>query len=156
MVNTRSFSTNTESDGSPLDNLEVTDVDKYELWTTDATYGLLKAFDPIKYFMADQWLYISEELGLGMGMGIFLTSIGIRLIFTPLIAYAQKNGLKYRLVKDDIKDIKARMQQLKNDPAALGAENYKIKELKKKHGIRPSVAFLNMLQLPIHISAFLL
>ena len=63
---------------------------RYELWTTDASYGILKIFDPIKYFMADQWMYIAEDLNIGMGMGVLITSLSIRLLFTPLIIYAQK------------------------------------------------------------------
>ena len=120
------FSTSTEANEDIKETLEISDIDKYELWTTDATYGVLKVFDPIKYFIADKWLYFSEDLDLGMGMGILLTSIGIRLLFTPLTLLAQKHSLKYRLIKEDIAEVNIRKSQLKDDPKAVAGENIKI------------------------------
>jgi len=103
---------------------------KYEVGVVDTPYEIVKVFDPMKHFISDQWLYISEDLDLGMGTGIILTSIGIRLIFMPLAMYAQKNGIKYRLIKEDIEDIKSRRDQLKDNPDAAGVENARISLLK--------------------------
>ena len=70
--------------------------------------------------------------------------------------YAQKNGLKYRLIRSDIEDIKAREKQLEGRPEAQLAERSKITQLKKSLNIKPSVALFNIIQLPIHTSVFLL
>lgn len=72
--------------------------------------------------------------------------------------YAQKNGLKYRLIKEDIDKMKEnRDHYIKNkNREAASAEMVKIKMLKKEHKIRPYVALFNILQFPIHIAAFLL
>ena len=103
-------------------------------------------------------MYVAEDLNLGMGGGILVTSIAVRLLFTPLVMYAQKNGLKYRLIMSDIEKIKRRQQILfeRDDNEAAIAEGYKIRQLKKKWKIRPGVAYFNILQFPIHIAAFLL
>lgn len=43
------FSTTNES--VDMINENVNEIGRYELWTTDSTYGILKHFDGIKYFL---------------------------------------------------------------------------------------------------------
>ena len=152
----RQFSTQVDSKEEVMSSLEVTDFDKYEIWTTDASYGVLKIFDPIKYFLFDNWIYIADDLGLGFGVGILLTSFLIRWAFIPLTFYAQKNGLKFRLIREDIEDINLRINQLKDNQKAQMAELMRISELKKKAGIKNYIVYFSLLQLPLHISWFLL
>ena len=154
--NSRFFSTQTETAEEVSSSLDITDLDKYEIWTTDSSYGLLKVFDPIKYFMLDNWIYISDDLGLGFGVGILLTSLLIRWAFIPFAYYAQKNGLKFRLIRDDIFEANERIKQLKDNQSAQMAELMKIKELKKKVGIKNYFLYFSLFQLPFHISWFLL
>lgn len=106
--------------------------------------------------IADQWVYISEDLNLGLGVGILATSVLIRLACTPLAIYAQKNGIQFLRVKADIDKINNRQEQYQDNKQALAVEEQKKRSLLKEFNIRPSVALFNILQLPIHISVFLL
>ncbi|CAI2374534.1 unnamed protein product [Moneuplotes crassus] len=136
--------------------VDILDIGKYELWTTDSTYSFLRVFDPLKYLIADQWVYIAEDLNLGLGIGIVMTSVLVRLFFTPLAMYAQKNGIQYLRVKKDIDDIKKRREQYSDNKEARTIETFKIKSILRKFNIKPSVALFNIIQLPIHFSVFLL
>jgi YidC/Oxa1 family membrane protein insertase len=154
--NSRLFSTKVEPVDEATSSIEFTELDRYEIWTTDSSYGLLKVFDPIKYFMLDNWIYIADDLGLGFGVGIVLTSLLIRLAFTPLTYYAQKNGLRFRLIQEDIIEINQRINQLKDNQKAQMAEMMKMSELKKRVGIKNYIVYFSLLQLPLHIASFLL
>lgn len=101
-------------------------------------------------------------------MGIVLTSVAIRLLFMPLSLYTQKLGMKYRLIEQDMEDIKSRAERLSGDPEAQKEELIKLALLKQKHGIKISSkevvnkyiyflrAIFHILQIPIHTSVFIL
>lgn len=55
-------------------------------------------------FSRDSLLYLSNDLGWGMGIAIASLSLGIKLVFMPLIFGTQINALKMKLLEPETKN----------------------------------------------------
>lgn len=54
----------------------------------------------------DILFYISESSGLGWGLGLSIAtcSLGIKLVFMPLMTFTQVNALKMKLIEPEMKN----------------------------------------------------
>lgn len=60
----------------------------------------------------DIFFYLSENLGLGMGLTICAISIGIKLVYMPFIIGTQLNALKKRLLEPEMKHYQSQLVHL--------------------------------------------
>lgn len=70
-----------------------------------STWGF---YDMIKYcdeVFTGQWLYIANDLGMGMGAGLIISAVGVRLVFMPLMMYSQISGIKMKLLQPDMQHL---------------------------------------------------
>jgi membrane protein insertase Oxa1/YidC/SpoIIIJ len=63
-----------------------------------STYGFWESLKYMDGIFTDQWLYVANDLGLGMGAGLILTSLGVRCLFIPILMYTQISGIKMKLL----------------------------------------------------------
>lgn len=118
-----------------------------------STYGfweLLSYLDDVFY---NEWIYLAEDCGFGLGAGLLLTSLSVRIFFIPLIMYSQITGIKFKLLQPDQDELQESMKRHMKTGNREGAkiDRQKIKKLRSQHGIYPALSFANVLQFPIHI-----
>lgn len=118
-----------------------------------STYGfweLLAYLDEVFY---NQWIYLAEDCGMGLGAGLLITSLAVRLAFVPLVMYSQITGVKIKLLQPDQEELTESMKRHMKTGNREGAklEREKMKKLRAQHGIYPMLSFLNVFQFPIHI-----
>lgn len=119
-----------------------------------STWGF---YDMIKYcdeVFTDQWLYIANDLGMGMGAGLIISAVGVRLVFMPLMMYSQISGIKMKLLQPDMEQLQesAKRYMKTGNREAAKIEQAKVKKLRSKYGIFPSISTLNILQMPMHLT----
>lgn len=118
--------------------------------STYGVYELLSYLDDVFY---GQWIYCAEELGMGLGWGLLITSFAVRLLFTPFIMYSQITGIKIKLLQPDMSELmeNTKRHMKAGNREATKIEREKMKKLRAEHGIYPSLSFMGLLQMPIHI-----
>ncbi|CAG9312947.1 OXA1_1 [Blepharisma stoltei] len=118
--------------------------------------GLFSGFyEAIRDFSIDSFMYINS-MGYGIGFGIIALSVGFRLLYSPIILWAQVIALKTKMLapemsiynRDTAALIKSgntkQLQELKND----------FLKLKRSYGIRNDVQFYSLTQAPFLFSFF--
>jgi YidC/Oxa1 family membrane protein insertase len=113
-------------------------------------------YEDVDTFTRDATLYMSQELGWGMGWAIFAMSVGLKLIFLPLQAAAQLQSVKMRLISKETKAFQERTKLLakKGDYEAMKEEREKFSELRRSHGISTFIPLLGLVQVPFLITWF--
>jgi len=96
---------------------------------------------------------MAEDMGLGLGGGLLVTSLAVRIAFVPLALYSQATGIKIKLLQPDQNDIQEVVKRHMKSGNREGAkiERAKAKRLRSKHGIYPMLSFMNVFQFPIHM-----
>jgi len=61
-------------------------------------------YNHLDEFSRDAVLYLSNDLGWGMGVSIAALSFGIKLFFMPLMFGTQVNSLKMKLLEPETKN----------------------------------------------------
>lgn len=94
-----------------------------------------------------------DGYGLGMGVGLVLSSLATRLMFAPFIIYGQTVGHKMKLLQPDLDVIQSAMKRYgqQGNREAAKIEQAKIKRIRKTHGIYPLFSLVNIMQFPIHM-----
>ena len=91
---------------------------------------------------------------MGLGAGLLLTSLSVRLAFLPIMVYSQISYTKIKLLQPDQDELTERYKRA----AKVGNKNQaqkerqKMKELRAKHGIYPLFSFPSVLQFPTHLT----
>ena len=119
-----------------------------------STYGFWEVLGYCDELFYDQWIYFAEDIGVGLGAGLLITSIGARLVFLPIMVYSQISGIKVKLLQPDQEELQERYKRATKagNKDQARQERIKMKELRSKHGIYPFLSFLNILQFPIHLT----
>lgn len=122
--------------------------------TGKSTFGMWEFVAYLDEVFTNQWFYLADELGLGMGAGLMVACLGARLAFVPLLCYTQITGIKMKLLQPDIDDIQTSMKRhmKEGNREATKVERAKLKQLRAKHGIYPMLSLMNLLQMPVHIT----
>lgn len=118
-----------------------------------STYGFWELLGYLDDAVYNQWIYLAEDCGYGLGAGLLITSFAVRLAFIPLVMYSQMTGVKIKLLQPDqeeITEVMKRHMKSGNKEAAT-IERQKMKKMRAKNGIYPSLSFLSVAQLPLHI-----
>ena len=66
-----------------------------------STFGMYEVVAYLDEVIVDQWFYLANELGLGMGVGLMVASLGARVAFLPVLMYNQISGIKMKLLQPD-------------------------------------------------------
>jgi len=71
--------------------------------TGTPTYGFWEYCQYLDTLFYDLWLQCAEPTGLGMGlgMGLIISSFITKGMFTPFIMYSQSVGVKMKLLQPD-------------------------------------------------------
>ena len=76
-----------------------------------STYGFWELIAYLDTTFSDQWLYIANDMGLGMGAGLVITATFVRTLFIPLLFYSQSTGIKMQLLQPDMNEIQDKQKQ---------------------------------------------
>lgn len=80
----------------------ISETDLNNIIEGSSTYGIWEGFLYFDQLFYDMWVFSADEIGLGMGLGLILTSLSVRLLFAPFIMYSQITGIKLKLLKPDM------------------------------------------------------
>lgn len=118
-----------------------------------STFGFWETLMCLDDFFYNEWMYVAEDLGLGIGVGLLIVSFSVRFAFMPLAVYSQITGIKIKLLTPDQEQITELMKRHMKTGNKEGSklEREKLKKLRAQHGIYPSISLLNVLQFPIHV-----
>lgn len=128
--------------------------DFIEKISTIAPMNLYNEFD---VFSREALMYLTTDMGWGMGMSIIGISLGIKFAFMPLMMGTQINALKMQLLEPEQKNYQAQVSRLQKQGDFNGVREAQkhFFAMQKRHGIRNWIALVSMLQIPVLITWFI-
>jgi YidC/Oxa1 family membrane protein insertase len=101
-------------------------------------------------------LYVSHDLGYGMGWAIILVSLGIRFAFIPLIGKTQLNAIKMKLLDPEMKNFQNTMQkyQKMGDFKGVKEARKSFAQLRERYGLSTILPVISLIQVPFMITWF--
>jgi len=135
----------------PLNEANTTDVT--EIISSLAPGAIYEQMDKLS---RDMLLYVSHDLGFGMGWAIILVSLGIRFAFIPLIGKTQLNAIKMKLLDPEMKNFQNTMQkyQRMGDFKGVKEARKSFAQLRERYGLSTILPLVSLVQIPFMITWF--
>lgn len=121
-----------------------------------STYGFWDYFVLMEEMCTSQWLEISASTGCSVGTGFIAFSLIARLSLVPLGLYQQVVAQKMKKLQEQLTQFSAEIREHqgagRQGEAMLLAKKHK--QFQVRNGIYQKLQFLNLFQIPLHITNF--
>eukprot|EP01016_Furgasonia_blochmanni_P036827 TRINITY_DN4252_c0_g2_i4.p1 TRINITY_DN4252_c0_g2~~TRINITY_DN4252_c0_g2_i4.p1 ORF type:complete len:398 (-),score=65.63 TRINITY_DN4252_c0_g2_i4:169-1362(-) len=137
--------------------------DYIDMWNKIDFHAILSVLSPtniyhfLDHLSRDALLYLSHDLGWGMGLGIIGITIALKSCFLPFMVWGQLNAVKMKLLEPEFKNYQQLTQKLSRmgDFKGVRDAQKQMSEIRKRYGIRNSPVFFSLAQAPFLITWFL-